>query len=55
MYKTSAIKPIDVQSSKSSTQVKIVWVIRQKGGSQIGCFKKTKQAKFSRKQTFLTP
>ena len=30
-------------------------VIRQKDESQYGCFKKTKQAKFSEKQTFLTP
>ena len=30
-------------------------VIRQKGESQNGCFKKTKHAKFSEKQTFLTP
>ena len=30
-------------------------VIRQKGGSQNGCFKKTKQAKFSEKRTFLSP
>ena len=29
-------------------------VIRQKGESQYGCFKKTKHAKFSEKQTFLT-
>ena len=30
-------------------------VIRQKGESQNGCFKKAKHAKFSEKQTFLTP
>ena len=30
-------------------------VIRQKGESQNGCFKNTKQAKFSEKRTFLTP
>ena len=30
-------------------------VIRQKGESQNGCFKKTKHAKFSEKQTFFTP
>ena len=30
-------------------------VIRQKGASQNGCYKKTKSAKFSEKQTFLTP
>ena len=29
-------------------------VIRRKGKSQNGCFKKTKQAKFSKKLTFLT-
>ena len=29
-------------------------VIMQKGESQNGCFKKTKHAKFSEKQTFLT-
>ena len=33
----------------------ITSVIRQKGKSQNGCFKKTKHAKFSEKQTFLTP
>ena len=30
-------------------------VIRQKGESQNRCFKNTKHAKFSEKQTFLTP
>ena len=30
-------------------------VIRQKGQSQNGCFKKTKHVKFSEKRTFLTP
>ena len=30
-------------------------VIRQKGESQKGCYKKTKHAKFSEKWTFLTP
>ena len=30
-------------------------VIRQKGESQNGCYKKTKHDKFSEKQTFLTP
>ena len=30
-------------------------VIRQKGESQNGCFKKAKLAKISEKQTFLTP
>ena len=30
-------------------------VIRQKGESQNGCFKKTKHFKFSEKRTFLTP
>ena len=30
-------------------------VIRQKGESQNGCFKKTKHAKFPEKRTFLTP
>ena len=29
-------------------------VVRQKGESQNGCFKKTKHAKFSEKRTFLT-
>ena len=29
-------------------------VMSQKGESQNGCFKKTKHAKFSEKQTFLT-
>ena len=44
--------------------IKIIWklsecikssLIRQKCESQNGCFKKTKQAKFSKKQIFLTP
>ena len=30
-------------------------VISQEGESQNGCFKKSKHAKFSKKQTFLTP
>ena len=30
-------------------------VIRQKGESRNGCFKRTKHAKFSEKRTFLTP
>ena len=30
-------------------------VVRQKGESQNGCFKKTKHVKFSEKRTFLTP
>ena len=30
-------------------------VIRQKGESENGCFKRTKHFKFSEKQTFLTP
>ena len=30
-------------------------VIRQKGESQKGCFKKTKHAKFFQKRTFFTP
>ena len=30
-------------------------VIKQNGESQNGCFKKTKHAKFSGKQTFRTP
>ena len=30
-------------------------VIRQKGESENGCFKKTKHVKFSEKRTFLTP
>ena len=40
---------------KTSTLIDIRSVIRQKGESQNGCFKKTKHAKFSEKQTFLTP
>ena len=35
--------------------VNISSVIRQKGVSQNGCYKKTKRAKFSEKRTFLTP
>ena len=38
-----------------SWRVIISSVIRQKGESQKGCFKKTKRAKFSEKRTFLTP
>ena len=30
-------------------------VIRQKGESQNGCYKKTKPAEFSEKRTFVTP
>ena len=30
-------------------------VIKEKGESRKGCFKKTKHAKFSEKQTFFTP
>ena len=37
------------------TQNSISLVIRQKGESQNKCFRKTKQAKFSEKQTFLNP
>ena len=33
----------------------ITSVMRQKGESQNGCYKKTKYVKFSEKQTFLTP
>ena len=33
----------------------IMLVIREKGESQNGCFKKSKHAKISEKQTFLTP
>ena len=33
----------------------ITSVIRQKGESQNGCLKKTKQAKFSKKRTLFTP
>ena len=40
---------------KTSTLIDIRSVIRQKGESQNGCFKKTKHAKFSEKRTFLTP
>ena len=36
-------------------EVDTLSVIRQKGESQNGCFKKTKHAKFSEKRTFLTP
>ena len=33
----------------------IASVIKQKGETQNGCFKKAKRAKISEKQTFLTP
>ena len=39
---------------KKIVQISITSVIRQKGESQNGCFKKTKHAKFSEKQIFLT-
>ena len=40
---------MDIETHSNSS------VIRQKGESQNGCFKKTKHAKFSTKRTFLTP
>ena len=40
-------------TSKLNKQISSV--MRQIGKSQNGCFKKTKHAKFSKKQTFLTP
>ena len=40
---------------KYIANVDISLVIMQKGESRNGCFKKTKHAKFSGKQTFLTP
>ena len=40
--------PIQAPKDKSSVR-------RQKGESQNGCFKKTKHARFSKKQTFPTP
>ena len=42
-------------SSLFSRENWISSVIRQKGESQNGCFKKTKHAKFSEERTFLTP
>ena len=39
----------------SRNQTNISSVIRQKGESQNGCFKKAKHPKISEKQTFLTP
>ena len=41
--------------TSSFHEIFISLVIRQKGESQNGCYKKTKHAKFSEKQTFLTP
>ena len=44
------------KSTTNSLNVKVnSSVIRQKGESQNGCFKKTKHAKFSEKRTFPTP
>ena len=48
MSKTQSMAHRRLDTFKSS-------VIRQKGESQNGFFKKTKHAKFSEKQTFLTP
>ena len=39
----------------NSEELGLSLVIRQKGESQNGCFKKTKQAKFSENRIFLTP
>ena len=47
-FGTVVLTEIWLQDNKSS-------VIRQKGESENGCFKKTKHAKFSEKRTFLTP
>ena len=48
-----------VQISKKSKYVFLLFhissVIRWRGESQNGCFKKTKHGKFSKKRTFLTP
>ena len=45
-----------LQLHKSKTFLKALSsVMSQKGGSQNGCFKRTKQVKFYKKRTFLTP
>ena len=41
--------------SDVSKSIRMSSVISQKGKSQNSCLKKTKHAKFSEKQTFLTP
>ena len=41
--------------TKKIKVTQIASVVRQKGESQNGCFKRTKYAKFSEKRTFLTP
>ena len=41
--------------SKYIWMIPYLSVIRQKGESQNGCYKKTKHIKFSEKRTFLTP
>ena len=41
---------------EANPKKRYMWsVIRQKGESQNGCFKKTKHEKFFEKGTFLTP
>ena len=66
-YRQELPSLIHVQEKMETFQNKLFWVavslrvtvissvIRQKGESQNGCFKKTKHAKFSEKRTFLTP
>ena len=43
-----------LKNKMNKTPTMIASVIRQKGESENGCFKKTQHAKFSEKRTFLT-
>ena len=52
---TSFIHAVKFRKSKPKIKNSNSLVIRQKGKSQIGYFKKTKLAKFSEIRTFLTP
>ena len=52
---TSFIHAVKLRKSKPKIKNSNSLVIRQKGKSQIGYFKKTKLAKFSEIRTFLTP
>ena len=54
--KAKYVQPMNIkQLLHTQTKQKSSSVIRQKGESQNGCFKKAKHAKISEKQAFLTP
>ena len=55
IYKENTQQCISILLLHLSTNWKTTSVIRQKGESQIECFKLTKHAKFSEKRTFLAP